>query len=148
MKFVTTLAKGETKNVVGIVIPAEVVEALGGGKRPPVKVTINGYTYRSTVAVMGGKFMVGVAAEHRGPAGVSGGETVEVTIELDSEPRTVERPADLAAALEARGAKPAFEALAPSHKKEHVRSVNEAKAPETRARRIAAVVEKALAAKK
>ncbi|HEY5009153.1 MAG TPA: DUF1905 domain-containing protein, partial [Caulobacteraceae bacterium] len=63
MRFTTTLAQGESKNVVGIVIPPEIITALGGGKRPPVKVTINGYTYQSTVAVMGGDFMVGVAAE-------------------------------------------------------------------------------------
>ena len=148
MRFTTTLAKGESKNVVGIVIPPEVVTALGGGKRPPVKVTINGYTYRSTVAVMGGDFMVGVAAEHRQKAGVSGGETLEVQIELDAAPRTVELPADLAAALTESGAMAAFDALAPSYRKEHVRNVNDAKTDDTRRRRIEAVTQKVLATRK
>jgi hypothetical protein len=148
VRFTTTLAQGESKNVVGIVIPPEVVTALGAGKRPPVKVTLNGYTYQSTVAVMGGDFMVGVAAEHRQKAGVSGGETLEVQIELDAAPRTVELPADLAAALTEAGAMAAFEALAPSYRKEHVRNVNDAKSDETRQRRIATVTQKVLAARK
>jgi hypothetical protein len=146
-QFITTLAQGERKNVVGIVVPPHVVEVLGGGKRPPVKVTLNGYTYRSTIAVMGGEYMVGVAAEHRAKAQVNGGETVEVQIELDKEPRTVEVPADLSAALAKAGATQSFESLAYSHRKEHVRSVSDAKAPETRLRRIEAVVKSALAAK-
>jgi hypothetical protein len=140
MKFTTTLLQGERKNVVGIVVPPSIVEALGGGKRAPVKVTINGYSYRNTLAVMGGAVMVGVAAEHRHAAGVEGGQTVEVQMELDSAPRTVELPADLADALDRAGFRTAFDALAFSHRKEHVRSVNEAKAEETRRRRIAAVV--------
>ncbi|MFI4933619.1 MAG: YdeI/OmpD-associated family protein [Caulobacterales bacterium] len=148
MKFTTTLKQGESKNVVGIVVPPQIVEALGGGKRPPVKVTINGYAYLSTIAVMGGDFMVGVAAEHRAKAKVAGGDTVEIQLELDASVRTVETPADLAAALKAAGATAAFEALAFSHRKEHVRSVNEAKAPETRQRRIEAAVQKVLAARK
>jgi hypothetical protein len=148
MRFTTTLVQGERKNVVGIVVPPQVVEGLGGGKRPAVKVTLNGYSYRSTVAVMGGDFMVGVSAEHREKAGVGGGQTLEVEIELDTEVRVVEAPADLVSALTAAGALAAFEALAFSHRKEHVRSINEAKAPETRQRRIQATVLKVLAAKK
>ena len=147
MKFTTTLLQGERKNVVGIVVPTAIVEALGDGKRAPVKVTINGYTYRNTLAVMGGDVMVGVAAEHREAAGVEGGQTVEIDIELDTAPRTVEVPPDLAAALDQAGARAAFDALAVSYRKEHVRGVNEAKAAETRQRRIAAVVQKVLAAK-
>ena len=147
MRFSTTLTQGERKNVVGIVIPPDVVAALGAGKRPPVKVTINGYSYRSTVAVMGGAFMVGVATEHREGARVAGGDSVEVDIEHDTEPRTVELPADLKAALDQGGATAAFEVLAPSQRKEHVRSVNEAKTGETRSRRIANVVRKVSAAK-
>jgi hypothetical protein len=148
VKFTTGLLQGERKNVVGIVVPTAVVEALGGGKRSPVKVTINGYTYRSTLAVMGGAVMVGVAAEHRQAAGVEGGQTVEVDIEFDSSPRTVEAPPDLSAALDHAGASAAFEALAFSHRKEHVRSINEAKAADTRSRRIAAVVDQVLARKR
>ncbi len=148
MKFVTTLVQGESKNVVGIVVPPEVVAALGAGKRPPVKVTLNGYAYRGAVAVMGGDYMVGVAAEHRAKAGVAGGETLEVDIEFDAAPRTVDVPDDLAAVLEAAGVAAAFAGLAPSHRKEHVRAINEAKTPETRTRRIDAAVQKVLAAKR
>ena len=142
MKFTTKLVQGDSKNVVGIVVPPEVVAALGAGKRPPVTVTINGYTYRSTIAVMGGDFMVGVATEHRQAAKVAGGDTVEVDIALDASPRTVDVPPDLAQALEDAGATAAFSALAFSLRKEHVRSVNDAKAPETRLRRIVGVVGK------
>jgi hypothetical protein len=132
------------KTATGMTVPDEVVEELGVGKRPPVKVTINGYTYRSTVAVMGGRYMVGVAAEHRAAAGVAAGDTLEVTLELDAEPRTVDVPADLAKALKAAKATDAFERLSYTHRKEHVRAVEEAKTPETRARRIATAVEMVL----
>ena len=145
MKFTTRLLQGENKNVVAIVIPPELVERLGGGKRPPVKVTLNGYTYRNTVAVMAGKFMVGVAAEHRVKANVKGGDTVEVELQLDTAPREVAVPADFAAALTMAKALKAFEALAYSHRKEHVRAIEEAKSPETRARRIAKAVQKVVA---
>ncbi len=147
MKFKTLLVQGESKNVTGIVIPTAVVEALGGGKRAPVKVTINGYSYRSTLAVMGGKCMVGVAAEHRGKANVKGGDIVVVELVLDSATRGVEVPADLAAALKKANARAAFDALAYSHRKEHVRAIDEAKAPETRLRRIEKTVQKVLGAK-
>ena len=145
MKFKTTLVQAEGMNATGIIVPPEIVEKLGGGKRAPVRVTINGYTYRSTVFVMGGKFLVGVAAEHRVKAKVKGGDKIEVTLELDDAPRTVELPADLAAALKKAKARAAFDALSFTHRKEHVRAIEEAKAPETRARRIAKAVEKVLA---
>ena len=80
-------------------MPPTVVDALGAGKRPPVRVTLNGYTYRSTIAVMGGKFTVGVSAEVRAAAGVAGGDTLDVDIALDSAPRTVTVPPDLEKAL-------------------------------------------------
>ncbi|MDQ0465836.1 hypothetical protein QO010_003628 [Caulobacter ginsengisoli] len=147
MNFTTTLLQGERKNVTGIVVPDAVVEALGGGRRAPVVVTIKGYSYRSTLAVMGGDVMVGVAAEHRERAGVAGGETLEVGIALDTAPRTVEVPADFAAALEQAGASERFAALAYSHRKEHVRAIEEARSPETRQRRIDKAVEKILAPK-
>lgn len=143
MKFKTQLLQGQTKNVVGIVVPDNVVTALGGGKRAPVKVTLNGYTYRSTLAVMGGKTMVGVASEHRTKAKVKGGDDVEVQIVVDTEPRNVPLPADLADALEDARARAAFDALAPSRRKEFVRAIEEAKAPETRARRIAKALDAA-----
>jgi hypothetical protein len=97
VRFRTTIQQSG-KTATGIQVPAEVIEALGGGKRPAVTVTINGYTYRSTVAVMGGRYMVGVNAEHRARAGVAGGEEVDVDIDLDTAPREVSVPADFAVA--------------------------------------------------
>ncbi len=96
MKFHTTLLQSG-KTAVGMRVPDEIVEALAAGKRPPVRVTINGYTYRNTIAVMGGVFMVGVSAENREKAGVAGGEEVDVDIELDPEPRELVLPHDFAA---------------------------------------------------
>jgi hypothetical protein len=128
------------KTATGMHVPDDVVERLGAGKRPPVKVTINGYTYRNTIAVMGGRYMVGVAAEHRAAAGVEAGETLQVTLELDTAPRTVEMPKDLAAALKKAGVTDAFERLSFTLRKEAVRGVEEAKQPETRQRRIAKTV--------
>jgi hypothetical protein len=116
-KFKTTLLQAKGMNATGIVIPPPIVEGLGGGKKPPVKVTINGYTYRNTVAVMGGKFMVGVAVEHREKAGLKGGDKVEVTLELDTAPRKVGGPKDLAAALKKANAREAFDKLAYSYRK-------------------------------
>lgn len=145
MKFKTRLLQGKTKNVVGIVVPDDIVTALGGGKRAPVRITLNGYSYRSTLAVMGGKTMVGVAAEHRDKAKVNGGDSVEVDIVVDTTPREVRVPVDLAAALERSRARPGFDALAPSRRKEFVRAIAESKAVETRERRIAKAVEAALA---
>ena len=141
--FTTTVQQAEGVNATGLPVPADVVAALGSHKRPPVVVTINGYTYRSTIAGYGEVFMLPLAAEHRNAARVTAGDTVDVTLELDTEPRTVEVPADLAAALAAQpGATEAFAALAPSKRKEFVRQVTEAKAAETRERRIAGIVAK------
>lgn len=129
------------KTATGIEIPPEVVSALGT-KRPPVRVTINGYTYRNTIAVMGGKYMVGVSAEHRAGAGVAGGDTIDVDIELDDQPRVVEVPADLAKALaKNKAARAAFDKLSYSLKRAHVQSVEGAKTDETRGRRIAKVID-------
>jgi hypothetical protein len=145
MKFTTAIVQGQSKNVAGIVIPDAVVEALGGGRRAPVAITINGYTYRSTLAVMGGRSMVGVTIEHRQNAGVAGGDIVEVDIVLDTTPRTVELPDDLVAALDHAGVCAGFELLAYSVRKEHVRSIDDAKSPETRSRRIDKAIEAARA---
>jgi hypothetical protein len=135
-KFKTTILGSKTKDVAGIEVPPAVIENLGQGKKPKVAVTLKGYTYRSTVAVMGGKYLVGVAKEHREKAGVKAGDKLEVAIEADTAPREVEVPKDFAAALKKAGARAAFDKLAFSHRKEHVRSIEEAKAAETRARRI------------
>jgi hypothetical protein len=141
VKFRTRIEQGG-KTATGIRIPDEIVEALGAGKRPPVRVTIGGYTYRSTVAVMGGAYMVGVSAENRAGAGVAGGDEVDVDIELDSAPREVTVPADFAAALAAEpDAQRTFDGLSYSNKSWHVLSIEGAKTDETRQRRIAKSVE-------
>jgi len=141
--FTTTVLKDKEKNATGLPVPAEAVAALGSGKKPRVKVTLNGYTYRTSVAVLGGFFMLSLSAENREAAGVSPGDAVEVTLELDTEPLIVTVPDDLAAALaNAPGARAAFEALAYSARKEYVRQVESAKAQETRERRIAGIVAK------
>jgi hypothetical protein len=135
-KFKTAITQAEGMDATGIVVPDAVVEKLASGKRPKVSVTLNGYTYRSTVAVMGGQFMLPLAKVHREAAGVKPGQKVEISLELDAAPREVEIPKDLAAALKEAGLRAAFDKLAFSHRKEHVRAIEEAKAPETRARRI------------
>jgi hypothetical protein len=141
MRFRTTILQAG-KTATGIRVPDEIVEGLGAGKRPPVRVTINGFTYRSTVAVMGGDYMVGVSAENRAGAGVAGGEEVEVEIELDTQPREITVPADFAAALDAEpAARRTFEALSNSNKGWHVSAIEGAKTDETRQRRIAKSVE-------
>lgn len=129
-------------NNTAIPVPVEILERLGPSKRPLVRVTIHHYSYRSAVAVMDGKFLVSLSAENRRAANVHGGEEVDVTIELDLEPRIVEIPEDLKAALTKAGALAAFEKTAPSMRKEYVRQVEEAKAQETRERRIAKILEK------
>lgn len=130
-------------NNTGIEVPPEVIEALGAGKKPPVVVTVNGYTYRSTVAVMGGRSLISFSSDKRAATGLAGGDAIDVTLEHDTAPRTVEVPADLATALEgAPGARAAFDALSPSARKAHVVAVEGAKAAETRARRVAAVITK------
>lgn len=141
--FKTVLHKDDSLNATGIEVPADVITALNKGKKPPVKVTVNGFTYQSTVAVMGGAYMIPLSQERRAAAGVEAGEEIEVTLELDTEPRTVEVPDDLAAALAAKpGARQAFDKLSYSARKEHVRQVESAKAAETRTRRITNIVEK------
>ncbi|SIN88348.1 protein of unknown function [Agromyces cerinus subsp. cerinus] len=129
-------------NNTGIEVPPEVIEALGAGKKPPVVVNVNGYEYRSTVAVMGGRFMISFSSDKRAATGIGGGDPIVVDLELDTAPRTVEVPDDLAAALETAGARAAFDALSPSAKQAHVTAVEGAKAAETRQRRIDGIVAK------
>ncbi|MDQ1085122.1 MULTISPECIES: YdeI/OmpD-associated family protein [Microbacterium] len=138
MEFHTSLS--QTGNSTGIEVPPEVVEELGGGKRAAVVVDVNGYVYRSTIGVMGGRFLIPFSSDKRAATGLAGGDAIVVGLTLDTAPRTVEVPADLAAALEEAGARAAFEALSPSARKAHVTGVESAKAADTRARRIAAVV--------
>jgi len=140
MMFRTTLEL-HGKTATGIEVPDDVVAALDAGKRPPVRVTVNGHTWRSTVAVMGGRNLVGVSAENRAAAGVSAGDVIDVELVLDTEKREVEVPTDLAAALAANpAAGTAFAALSYSNQSRHVLSVEGAKTDETRARRVAKVV--------
>jgi len=137
--FTTTLL--QMGNNVGIEVPEDVVLGFGAGRRVPVTVGLNGYAYASTVATMGGRFLVPVSKAVREAAGVAGGEEHVVTLELDTSSRSPEVPDDLATALDAAGVRAAFDALSPSRSKEHVRSVSEAKAAETRARRVQKVVD-------
>jgi hypothetical protein len=137
MKFKTTLKQAEGSSATGIVIPDKVLAALGAGKKPPVRLTVNGYAYRSTVATVSGSSMVGFSADHRAASGIEGGDPIEVEIELDTEPRTVELPADFAAALNADAkAKATYERLSNSLKGYHVTQVTSARTDETRQRRI------------
>jgi len=130
-------------NNTGIEVPADLVADLGAGKRPPVVITVNGYEYRSTVAPMGGKYLLPFSAERRKESGIQGGDAIEVELTLDTAPRTVDVPDDLQSALDASAkARAAWDELSYTHRKEHVRSVLDAKKADTRARRIAAVVAK------
>jgi hypothetical protein len=130
------------KTATGIEVPPSVIESLAGGKRPAVVVGFGGYSYRTTVGVMGGRYMIPVSAEHRAAAGVQAGDRLTVTLTLDDVPREVEVPSDLAKALRASPeARQAFDDLSPSNKKRHVLSVTSAKTDETRQRRVAKAVE-------
>jgi len=136
VRFRTTLLT-TGKTAAGFVVPDEVMAGLGAGKKPAVAVTINGHSYRSSVATIEGRPMVGVSAENRAAAGVAGGEDIEVDLVLDTAPRTVEVPADFAAALAAEPrAKTFFEGLNYSERRWFVLGVEDAKPPETRQRRI------------
>jgi len=141
MRFRTTII-AEGKTATGFRVPDSVVEALGSGKRPPVTVTINGYTYRNTVAVLGGVSMIGVSAEHRAGAGVAGGDEVDVDIELDTAPRVVSVPDDFARTLDAEPeARRTFDGLSYSNKSWHVLQITGARTEETRARRVAKAID-------
>lgn len=136
MKFQTRIELGG-KTATGLEVPAETVEALGGGKKPLVYVTIGTHTYRSTVAVMGGRYMIPLSADNRQAAGVAAGDEVEVELRLDTDSREVKAPDDLAAALaEAPEARAFFEGLSNSNKGRIVLSVEGAKTEETRRKRI------------
>ena len=131
------------KTATGIEVPAKVVESLGPSKRPPVRVTINVYTYRSTVASFGGAFMIGISAEVRERARVAAGDEVEVNVELDTEVREVSVPADFAAALKRDAvAKRFFETLSYSNRRRFVLLIEGAKTAETRQRRIASAIDR------
>jgi hypothetical protein len=126
----------------GLEVPPEVVEALGGGKRPAVTITINGHSWKSRVAIMRGRYLLGLSNANRQAAGVVTGDEVEVEVEIDAEPRVVVEPADFARALDADPvARTAYDRLSYSRKREHVLAIESAKKAETRIR----LIEKALA---
>ncbi|WP_150957961.1 YdeI/OmpD-associated family protein [Microbacterium testaceum] len=140
MRFETTLL--QMGNNTGIEVPPEVLGDLGGGKRAAVVVEVNGFTFRSTIGSMAGKALIPFSSDKRAATGLEGGDALSVELTLDTEPRTIEVPDDLAAALSAAGAREAFDALSPSARKAHVTNVETAKAADTRTRRIDAVVAK------
>lgn len=129
-------------NATGAEVPAEVVTALGEEKRPKVAITINGHTWRSRVASKGGRYLVGISAANRAAAGIAEGDQIEVTLELDTEPRDVDVPADLTVALDAvPTARAAFDRLPFGLRRKHVNDIEAAKAAHTRQRRIERLVE-------
>ncbi|WP_161884192.1 YdeI/OmpD-associated family protein [Deinococcus alpinitundrae] len=139
--FETTLLSAK-KTATGIEVPADVVTALGSSKKPAVTVVLNGHPYRSTIAVMGGRFMLPVSAEHRQAAGVEAGDRVSVALELDTAPREVVVPDDLKAALENNpAAAEHFSRLSYSQQRQHVLSVEGTKNPETRQRRVTKAID-------
>jgi hypothetical protein len=133
--FETTVAA--TGNNTGIVVPEEVMDQLAAGKRPPVLVTVNGYDYRSTVAVMGGRYMIGISAAVRQATGLTGGDPIRVTLAVADTPRKVDVPDDFAAAMAAdEGVTAFFGRFSNSLQRYHVDTINGAKGAETRQRRI------------
>ncbi len=135
LRFTTTIL--QIGNNTGICVPEDVVEKLGAGKKPPVNVTVNDYTYRNTIAAMGGKFMIGVSADIRSKTGIKGGDEVTVQLELDTQPREVNLPADFKEALEKNiNAKNFFEELSYSNKRRYVLPIDDAKTEATRQKRI------------
>ena len=125
------------KTATGVEVPAKVVEGLGSSRRPLVRVTINGYTYRSAIAVMGGTYMLGISDEVRKKTGVAGGDTIDVDVELDTQAREVEVPAELAKALAKDAkAKKYFESLSYSGKYRLTAPIANGKTPETRQRNL------------
>jgi bifunctional DNA-binding transcriptional regulator/antitoxin component of YhaV-PrlF toxin-antitoxin module len=134
------LEKHPTLAATGITIPFD-VEKVFGAKRVPVKATVNGAVYTGSIVRMGGKYMLGIPKAFREEAGISAGDTIRVTIEADTVPRNIEVPKDLASAIEKAGLSAAWEKLSYTHRKEHVRAVEEAKKVETRVKRIEKAVE-------
>nr|ABI22116.1 hypothetical protein [Streptomyces lavendulae] len=135
MKFRTHVEPPEPMR--GLEVPPEVVAALGGGARPPVTITLGGHSWKSRIALLRGRHLLGLSNANRQAAGVAVGDEVEVELELDTEPRVVVEPADFAQALDADpAARAAYDNLAYSRKREHVRAIESAKKPETRRSRI------------
>jgi Bacteriocin-protection, YdeI or OmpD-Associated/Domain of unknown function (DUF1905) len=128
-------------NNTGIEVPEASINELGSSKKPAVKINVNGYEYSSTVAVMGGKFLIAFNAAHREASGLKANDDISVTLELETAPRTIEVPDDLAQALERASTRAAFDKLAFSKRKEAVRRLEEAKTQDTRQRRLEKILE-------
>jgi hypothetical protein len=138
--FTTIVLQAPGMKATGLPVPDNAVDALGTSKKPSVVVHVGEYTYRSTVSSRYGGFIVPLSAEHRTALGVSAGDSVEVTLELDTEPRDIAVPPDLASALDAAGVRSQFDSLCPSKRGGIVTQIEAAKAEETRAKRVAAAV--------
>ena len=137
MKYRTKIRQAEGSSATGIEIPDEVLTALGAGRKPAVRLSVNGYSYRSTVATVDGRYMVSFSSEHRAASGLAGGDEIEVDIEVDTSPREIVMSDDFAAALDAEpAARATFDGLSNSLKRYHVDLINGAKSDETRQRRI------------
>jgi uncharacterized protein YdeI (YjbR/CyaY-like superfamily) len=135
MKFRATVEPPEPMR--GLEVPKEVAESLGEEKRPPVKITINGHTWSSRIAIMRGRYLIGLSNANREGAGVEIGQEIEVEVEYDHEPRVIVEPEDFTKALDADpAARAVYDRLSPSHKREHLRAIESAKKPDTRQRRI------------
>ncbi len=135
MKFRTRVEPPEPMR--GLEVPREVVQALGAGKRPTVTIIVNGHSWRSRIAIIRGRYLIGLSNANRQAAGVVTGDEAEVDVESDPEPRVVAEPADLARALDADPlARAAYNRLPYGLKLQHVRAIESAKKPETRLRRI------------
>lgn len=138
--FQTLLEKHDKSEATIITIPFD-VEKVFGAKRVPVKVSVNGAEYRSTVMRIGGKYMMAVPKVFRDAAGIKAGDEITVVMEKDTEKRTVKIPKDLANALEKANVQDKFSKMSYTHQKEYVNAVNEAKKEETRKRRIENTIE-------
>lgn len=148
MEFTSSVELGG-KTATGIEIPSAVVEGLEAGKRPPVTITVRGHTYRTTVAPIGGRFLVPLSAENRQTSGLAAGDVVSVRVELDTAPRQIRVPDDLAVALaKSPEAAAFFESLSFSHRRSYVDWMTSAKKPETRERRVTQAVELLLTKRK
>ncbi len=148
LRFAATLEQAPGKKATGIAIPDAVIEQLGAGRKPPLRVTLNGYEYRTTAGVMNSQSMIPVSAAVRDAAGLTAGDPVDVELVVDSTHRIVDIPADLTAAFEVNpAAKSFFDTLSNSNQRYHVDSINTAKSDETRQRRIDKAISSFLAGK-
>ena len=132
----STVLKGGSGNTVGIEVPADAIAQLGPARKYPVVVTIGGYAFRNTVSWYQGAFMIGLSGEHRSATGLGAGDEVEVTLEIDDQPRVLELPDDFTAALDAAGKLDAFRALSFSRQRGLFEPWQKAKAQDTKDRNL------------